>query len=861
MIVKEGAKKFKKAGENMLRISIQFFWQRRKRLAILMSVLVLSLALLLSMGPMFDAAEQKLYDTYTARYGGHHGAILHLDEQKMQILETYDAAEKAFFQNYGSWQQVEKGTHLTLGWFSEEAIAMGNLRLLEGRFAEAEDEIVLEKNAVKYFCPQGTVVGDTLTFAQDGTERRFRLVGILADYVGNWDTVMSTDVVAGYNDFPKGLLAKQSMLQTHTGALLYYPHVEPTQILMEIGALSEELHGLYSSSYISNEQLCYAPEVGIFQAFSAFKGMLTVAILIGAVLIMFVVMGMYIGEFKKSYHTLYLLGSGNRGAGMLYGLQCGWILLLAAPMALLTAQLWAWGYTLITGTALTVLYGENLLYPALMWAVLAAFMGVAFRAYVMPLDRKSLSQVKRGKGVKQIQYGRSVTGMLTGSFMQANFRRIVAVLCVIAVLIASFGIAGIYQRQFQENQEFREADFIVEAASISWMGAEGFDLSNYKDNLLRVESVLPLYTVKGVDFIDAKIYPDASIVIPGRNSTYWGRLKAYYGIEVQLPHIEDLPRSNVTVVSGEAINFEVKIISESMEADYLAAYPDLPLTQMKDEGSVALILAPVDGVKNDGLLQEGGKISFGRITYPQTMMMDEVVDNPEVIGYTQLDFPIAYICEEKRDTGIDKNYFMYPTILLTEQTALSTDLVQGYGNLMIYLQEDISEAEYAGIEQMLGEIAAQVSGATIYSLREDRAQNMALMDVVNLSLNLILGVFGVFAVIAIYSALYLNVMQRKRSFGIYRALGMRRRTISAAMLLELMVYWVGAVLAALAIGLLVFHFVWHIDNFFVVGQGLPLLYTVAIALAAGLPFNGLITHMLLREIYNDSVYTAMRFSE
>lgn len=847
----------------MLKIGFRFVCTKRGKLILLLGVLVLSLMLVLVMPAMFDAAEQKLYDTYTARYGGHHGAILHLDEQKLQILETYDAAEKAFFQNYGSWQQVEKGTHLTLGWFSEEAIAMGNLRLLEGRFAEAEDEIVLEKNAVKYFCPQGTVVGDTLTFAQDGTERRFKLVGILADYVGNWDTVWSFAVIPGYNDFPKGLIMQQSMEQTQTGVLLYYPHIQPVKALDELIALSASLNPEsieVQSDIVSNEKLCYWPEEGIFQAFSAFKGMLTVAILIGAVLIMFVVMGMYIGEFKKSYHTLYLLGSGDRGAGMLYGLQCGWILLLAAPMALLTAQLWAWGYTLITGTALAVLYGENLLYPTLMWAAMAAFMGVAFRAYVMPLGRRSLSQVKRGKGVRQIQYGRSVTGMLAGSFMQANFRRIVAVLCVIAVLIASFGIAGIYKRQFQDNQVLTYPDFDISGYDAGSYVVEGFRIYAFQNSLLDTKAVLEIYENENVERIDSKIYTDSSIVIPGRGHRYWNAQKRSYTNDISAPQVLAQIGSDVTIVGNEHIDFEVKIISESMEADYLAAYPDLPLAQMKDEGSVALILVPQDGTPND-VLQVGGEISFGRLTYPYTMQLSEVEKNPEVIGYTQLDFPIAYISEEERDTGKDKNYFSNPTILLTEQTALSTDLVQGYGNLMIYLQEDISEAEYAGIEQMLGEIAAQVSGATIYSLREDRAQNMALMDVVNLSLNLILGVFGVFAVIAIYSALYLNVMQRKRSFGIYRALGMRRRTISAAMLLELMVYWVGAVLAALAIGLLVFHFVWHIGNFFVVGQGLPLLYTVAIALAAGLPFNGLITHMLLREIYNDSVYTAIRFSE
>jgi len=45
-------------------------------------------------------------------------------------------------------------------------------------------------------------------------------------------------------------------------------------------------------------------------------------------------------------------------------------------------------------------------------------------------------------------------------------------------------------------------------------------------------------------------------------------------------------------------------------------------------------------------------------------------------------------------------------------------------------------------------------------------------------------------------------------------LKMKRKHIVIMTLLVLMVYWVGAVLEALAIGLLVFHGVWHIDNFF-----------------------------------------------
>ena len=223
--------------------------------------------------------------------------------------------------------------------------------------------------------------------------------------------------------------------------------------------------------------------------------------------------------------------------------------------------------------------------------------------------------------------------------------------------------------------------------------------------------------------------------------------------------------------------------------------------------------------------------------------------------------PIAYISEEERQTGLDKNYFSKPTVLIAQQTAEESPLVKGYLGFMIFLKEDISEAEYAEVEQKLAEMGAGVSGATIYSLREDRAQHMQLMEVVNFSLAMILIVFGIFAMIAIYSALYMTILQRKRSLAIYRALGLRRRTLTLAMLLELLFYWLVAILAAFVIGVLVFHFVWHIGNFFHMEKGMPLIRTLLIALAAGIPLNGAIVWSLQRGIYDQSVYEAMRFGE
>ena len=90
---------------------------------------------------------------------------------------------------------------------------------------------------------------------------------------------------------------------------------------------------------------------------------------------------------------------------------------------------------------------------------------------------------------------------------------------------------------------------------------------------------------------------------------------------------------------------------------------------------------------------------------------------------------------------------------------------------------------------------------------------------------------------------------------------LRRRTLTLAMLLELLFYWLVAILAAFVIGVLVFHFVWHIGNFFHMEKGMPLIRTLLIALAAGIPLNGAIVWSLQRGIYDQSVYEAMRFGE
>ena len=70
-----------------------------------------------------------------------------------------------------------------------------------------------------------------------------------------------------------------------------------------------------------------------------------------------------------------------------------------------------------------------------------------------------------------------------------------------------------------------------------------------------------------------------------------------------------------------------------------------------------------------------------------------------------------------------------------------------------------------------------------------------------------------------------------------------------------------AILGAFLLGMLVFHGIWDIRNFFYLQMGLPLMRSLVLALLAGLPLNGFIVWSLQRNIYSESVYAAMRLGE
>ncbi len=878
----------------MFRIARQFVWHKKRSSFLLLLIVALSLALMLSIGPMFDSARESIFEAYAGRYGLQHGAIFYLDAQKITRLEAKKGEgelEYGLFSNYGQWQLEQTGHALTLGWFSEEAVRLGMLQLQEGRFPEAEDELVLEQNVVKYKCPQGTQVGDTLTFVQNGERKQCKLVGILADYVGNWESFSEDSLIEGINDFPRGLLGKQSAARQETqGALLYFYRYDPIRDGERLLPLSRELNQTkdFTYDYVRNDQLYLQVEETIMQPFRSFRLLMITVVMVGGALIMFVSAGLYLARFKESYYTMYILGSGKGKVGTVYAGQCTMLLLSGAILGLVCAQCIAWLYGVASGNHLSVFSVHNLLWPGAALLVMAGFMALAFRFGIAPLLKQSLSERKLSGGGKETAISRNLLFSLTGSFINRNFRRVILVLLVVAILVSAVGIAKVYEKQFEMPQKYDIAFHLSASSAFAGLSVYPFEISNLKNNLFPISCMEELQSMEGILNLTVMQIADASMIIPVERSPYWGRFveadytAIYGGDGFYAEKVAGAPTTGVTVLTKLINNYEIVVLTEENLKEYLKTYPDLPIESMLEKQGIALILPPIGEEKQGELsmediqagilpgqreavhydtLQVGDMLRFGRMEYAEDVLFSEIWQDISLLQYQELEYEILYISEEVIQIyrGFDTYETNKPTVLIMQETNEQTNLIKGLYSILITTQGDISEEAYCALEAKVQEIALANPGSVVYSAREEREQNQKLMRLVNLSLSMILSVFGLFTVIAIYSALYMTILQRRRSLAIYRALGLRRRTLTLAMLLELLFYWLVAILGAFVIGLGIFHFTWHISN--VPYMAAPLIRTLLIALAAGLPLNGAIVWSLQRGIYRQSVYEAMRFGE
>ena len=190
----------------MLRISLSGLWYHKKLSAFYALLLALSLALILTVFPLFDSVIDGIAATGAAKYGKHDSIVYNLSEEQLSALRKNLLARKVgVLETYGSWTLAgtTQAGSITIGSFDETAWQLGCIPILDGRLPERTDEIALEQN-VRFRLGREFAVGDSLTLEQGGATRTFTVCGILANYTNNWTRRREIPSLRATTTCPKG---------------------------------------------------------------------------------------------------------------------------------------------------------------------------------------------------------------------------------------------------------------------------------------------------------------------------------------------------------------------------------------------------------------------------------------------------------------------------------------------------------------------------------------------------------------------------------------------------------------------------------------------------------------------------------
>jgi len=871
----------------MFKTAFRFARGKKKQTIWLWLVIMLSMALILSIVPMFDAARENIFQMYAGKYGEHRGILWELTEERRQaISENAIVTRAGYITNYGLWETGKQSNTIALGAMDETAISLGHIRLLEGEFPQAEDEIVIERLAL-FQLPGEPTLGDTVTFTQNGHEKAFRVVGILADYSAQWD--LGGSAVMGKTTLPQALVCAQQMTpyETCMGALIY----TDTKIVM-INNLRTEIYGQvfkedadgqiqqydrwgvrydpYGNDAVNNWLLYDRVYHEVLEPFDQFKQIFSIIIIIGTCLTMYTTIVLYIQNCRPAYEKLYILGASNRQALTVFLLQCGCVIFSTLPVAAgMAALLAVLGNAISGGVPINVFTQGNLYYPCIVLASILLCMAVVFRALIFPLAQRDLSKMSKEKPHRRQTPTKRITWFMARTFLHSNGKRVIAILIVAGMLVSAFCVAQTYITQINK-QDPTKADFSVQMDDLTATGIPPFMVSNYQKTLFSPDDVEALGEMPGVQIVQRHTHTAmANILLDGEPDLYWAQLcnpelePREDGFDVQTLFGKQYGTYRLAEIS------EIVVIDKSNEAFYQEVMPDLPIDQLKQNYGVAIYMPTrytEDGTELENTTFAAGEdLVFARITYDMDRTaFDKLIQNPEALQYEEISLPILHASQTGGYTQVLSNEAYYvqakrPVIYITKETAQQSGLVLGYQNVSLRMTEEISEQEYEAVYRAFMEMSLSVPGAIIYCERDEQKQDRDLIQVVNASLFVLLLVFGGFVVLSVYATLYMTIIRKKKTLAVYRALGISRRRMQNALRTELMVYWLMLMIITAGISIFLFGRLWDYSQLKEYLEILLRIWGIA-AVVEGLAFC-LMSVVLPHSIYKDSVYTAMRFSE
>ena len=226
------------------------------------------------------------------------------------------------------------------------------------------------------------------------------------------------------------------------------------------------------------------------------------------------------------------------------------------------------------------------------------------------------------------------------------------------------------------------------------------------------------------------------------------------------------------------------------------AYPQIDIEKDLALGKAVMFSMPfetpggtVSAITNTAF-QGGDILRFGMLEGGETPF-EELIAHPENIQYQEETLQLTQHYDQRffLDPGYEIKDGWGITIVITEETARTLSFLDRALAFRVYMKPDISQEAYTEIEEAFYRIAMTRQGALISNYMQEKEFAQRLTDATGVAYTVLFAVLGIFILVALFTIVYGNLLQRQRMFGILRAAGYRKRYLFRAVWLEMLAYW------------------------------------------------------------------------
>ncbi|MGG1516362.1 FtsX-like permease family protein [Paenibacillus oryzisoli] len=748
----------------MCNLAFKLLLSRKKWLILLIMSFALIISSIVAIYSSTETIKSNLLARSFQQFGEFSGVLLNISNENKIKKSSSNYGEYKLFDSY----TIKDNIILNIGWADNNFFNIGHISLKSGKLPMATHEVAIESFYLDTFDPTWKL--NQIRTIKIGTkEISLKLVGIVENYSSRW--------VIQNNYYPNMFLFNSDDISNNIKSNYLIAFKQNYSISKNIEFV-QNLLGENEGSVI-NDRLLFTG-LNDYEKITVLSVCLQIIILIVSSLCILTMLSFFNVNQRIKFAIFKSLGCSNNRLYLISILQTTYVyfggILASTPLVILLHFLiikHTYGFAIINKNSIT-----GILIGTTVWLLILYILITLLSFLTIKKSKKSsISKGMQAGGLLNENYSNKLNYFKSFTLKQLTIQifshpktSILSTLTLsFSILLILFSVTVAKESQGIWNTKIEY--YLDSQQLVSTKMVDGHTVVANKGLTYSPDEVRKIESLKGIAYIDKspymlEVHPIINKDLLTSSLISW---------------IDENKFANTENVSNDTIMIpNVKYVLKTTEE-----LSKLTSNSNKEELQ-NLIVIHIPGIK----AEEKEKLEEQSIELSKTSL------SVDKLTTSTWKFKIAKIIDTpyKADFDVTSNINNEITIILDEQTAIDYGITQGYKQLMIYTEENLSKEESKIIYDKIYGLTVGVPGSLFQYIPElifDRTRITEFLD--------FLGSFSFYisltlSILSISMVIFGKYRLQKRYWGIYRSLGLSTNKLFYYLILELSVYYILAII-------------------------------------------------------------------